>query len=143
MRAGQQVIVDNADESRVTISGRWKLVHKSNAYGPTALLNRPAGRYVAFSPDLPAPGTYEVHLHYLAGKRRASNVTVVVNQGNQRVTLHHDMRKNRRRENWGCNHFQSIGQFEMHAVANAGQVLLSAVNADGKVMADAVKWVCV
>lgn len=127
------LILDNADSSGVTITGTWTSSALAGAYNTTSLYAAAnSGAGARFTPDLPAPGRYEVHARWTASSNRASNApfTVAHADGSAPVA-----------QNQQLNHgvWVSLGVFNFNA-GTAGHVTLSSDGANGLVVADAVRF---
>ena len=131
------VIVDNADETGVQISGDWKASsHSSNRYGANYLHNDQVGSddlWVRFTPEIPSNTTYAVSLFWNGGETRASAVPVEIVYDGGVVTQSIDMTK-------VSSSWNKIGEWPF-ANGTSGSVKIMTKGKDGKtVIADAVKF---
>jgi RHS repeat-associated protein len=128
------VIVDNAN---ATITGAWVPSTGSPGYYGGNYLhdgNVDKGqKSVRFTPDLPAPGRYEVFARWPANPNRASNAPFEIVSSSGTTTVYQDQRTNN-------NQWVSLGIYAFGA-GTAGSVLLRTMGTDGYVIADAVQFV--
>jgi hypothetical protein len=133
-----EIIVDNTDTARVTVTGEWIGSSASGGYyGADYIHNNNVGqgtKSVRFTPDLPESGTYEVFARWTANANRATNVRydVVNASGTTTAPL-----MNQRNTN---GVWISLGSYSF-AAGTSGSVLLRTDGADGYVIADAIRFV--
>ncbi len=137
-----EILVDNDDAYGVTINGSWKrMPNFEGCYGPSLLINDApaADDYVRFTPDIKKEGTYNVYTYIAKAPGTSSHITLLIDGGKQEKSYDINMNdvtvKGQAEGEW-----VSIGKYHFSA-GNKGYVTISAKNADGKVLADAVLFV--
>lgn len=130
-------IVDNNSSSGVTVSGSWVAsTGAAGYYGSNYLHDNNAGqgqKSVRYSPNLPAAGTYEVYGRWAAHPNRATNVSFDIAHAGGVTTVTVNQQIN-------GNQWYSLGTFTFNA-GTSGNVLIRTTNANGYVVADAVRFV--
>ncbi len=113
-----------------TVNGMWGLFSFNYLVGTAKTPSQ-----ATYTLPIPEDGTYQISLLYPAGKDRASNVPVTIQDADGKIDLKWDMKK-------GSKHgFSSeIGTFSFKA-ADKNSVALSTRDADGIVIADGVAFV--
>lgn len=129
-------IVDNEESDQVELVGEWLSGNRMGGYYGLNYLhdnNTGGGKSVTYRPDLPEAGVYEVYLRWTSNENRATNarVEVVHTGGADATTVNQQI-------NGGS--WQSIGKYKF-AAGTAGTVTLSNKDANGYVIADAVRFV--
>lgn len=127
-------VVDNTQATR---TGTWMTSGNVSPFvGVDYLHSRTEGGVATarFTPNLPAPGTYEVRFAYSADPNRASNARVIINTTRGPVEKTVDQRSKPTDPP-----FTSLGRFDLASGAE-GWVEVTTAGADGFVAADAVQW---
>jgi len=135
--ATPSVIVDDADTSGVTITGSWTSSTSGNGfygvgYRHDANTGKTVGKSVLFTPTLSA-GSASVYLRWTAGTNRASNVPVSVTHAAGTSNFIVDQRAN-------GGKWVLLDTFNFNS-GTTGNVLVGNTDADGYVIADAVRFV--
>lgn len=127
------IVMDNPDAE---ISGPW---HLSNNIPPMVSINYLHDSVAKANPciaryriTLPEPGRYEVRISYSAHPNRASNAQVTINHTDGIKNIVVDQRNAPPNDKY----FLSMGEFNFQQTA---LIVISNVNADGHVIADAVQ----
>ncbi len=131
-------IVDNTDATSVVRTGNWVTsTGVSGYYGTNYLHDDNAGqgtKSVKFIPDLPEAGTYEVFMRWtVAGSGRASNTQVIVDWAGGVTTDSVNQQAN------GTSWY-SLGTYNF-VHGRVGSVTITNTDANGHVIADAVRFV--
>ena len=135
--AGNDIIVDNADASGVTVVGAWNTSSATAGYhGADYLHNQNNGagqKSVTFTPDLPSAGSFEIFLRWTSESNRASNVPVDIVHAGVTTTVTVNQRAN-------GSTWYSLGTYALSAgVVNSVTLRTDGVN--GFVIADAARFV--
>lgn len=128
------IVVDDSESVRV---GNWIEGRVVQGIHKGYLHDQSVGDGFAeaiFNAVLPYTGEYEVQIAYQTQPDSASNVPVSVRHEGGETTLVVSQRKRPEVE----GHFQSLGRFRF---GKSASVALSNRDADGRVIADAVRWV--
>ena len=154
-----EVLVDDADDGRVEISGRWATTAPVGKFGLTALEHAGASRLdagageddppdgvdrpsaeVRFRPPVAASGRYDVYLYWPRAEDLATNVPVRIAHGGGVERLIVNMREPDD-VHGGLQHgivsWVNLGSFDFEP-DEAPYISVSADGADGRVIADAV-----
>jgi endoglucanase len=130
-------IVDNADPTGVTIVGSWTSSTSASGYYRTNYIHdgntgSSGGKSVAFTPNLPESGNYDVYLNWTTGANRASNtpVDVIYSGGTNTYSLNQQV----------GGSWQLIGNFSFNSGTD-GSLKIRNDGANGYVIADAVEFV--
>lgn len=135
--SGTEVIVDNTENSKVTLTGSWALSsYFPGYYGTNYLSDGNTGKgtkSARFTPNLPSAGNYEVFTRWSAYTDRANNVPIDITgtSGTQRVTVN---------QRTNGNQWVSLGIYNFSA-GSGGNVLISNTGTSGFVIVDAVRFV--
>ena len=132
-----ETIVDDADTTRVTLTGSWNVNTSGQRYGLTQRLDGNSGKgqkSVVFSAPLPA-GRFEVFTRWTAGANRSTTTPVLVEHagGISTVVVNQSINGGR---------WMSLGTFNFNN-PEAVHVTISNANTTGIVVADAVRFVSV
>jgi lysophospholipase L1-like esterase len=135
-----EVIVDNADETGVEISGNWVESSSSlDRFGANYLHNDKKSAedlWVKFTPDIPSNATYDVSFYFNGNSGRGSAIPVEIVYDGGVVTNYIDQSFRRRSR-------VSAGSFPF-AKGTSGYVRLMTLGQSGKyVIADAVRFALV
>jgi hypothetical protein len=136
-----QVIVDNADGSGVTLTGSWTASSGNSPKNGTNYLhdgNTGKGtKAVTFTPNIPTASYYNVYVCWCAGSSYAPSVPVTVTANGKSLTTNINQTVT---VSGGWNY---IGNFYFAAGSNptTGNVVISNTGTSGFVIADAVKFV--
>lgn len=131
-----EIIVDDADGDRTEVTGYWTAARPAGcAISGRALTDAGTGvdGVVRFLPDLPAPGRYEVFLHWPRvsdDRPAATNAPIGIRHAGGTTILSIDMRAD------GCR-WVSLGTYTFELDRDAFVDVLND-EADGPVFADAV-----
>ena len=127
-------IVDNADPSRVQLTGAWTSSSSVAGYYGTNYLhdgNTAKGtKSVLFQPDVPACGSYRVYLRWAADANRSTNTPVDINGGDGL----HTVTVNQATNNGLWN---LVGTFPF-VTGHSGNIVIRTTGTTGYVIADAV-----
>ena len=130
----EEVIVDNDDVSGVQIEGIWRSSTFSPGFfdGDYLVGLVPGTSKVTFTPELSGEGRYEVFTRWTSDPNRATNapVTIVHRDGALTTAVN-------QREMGG--EWVSLGEFNLEN--NQSNVMVGTLNANGVVVADAVRFV--
>ncbi|MBT1699147.1 FAD-dependent oxidoreductase [Fulvivirgaceae bacterium PWU4] len=132
------ILVDNDDAQQVQVKGNWT-AEKRGGYGPSFLVSQAGDASVRFTPEVPKKGKYTAYIYFPKTQGSASSTTVTVHDGKQSkevVIKESDVRV----EGQTSGEWVSLGTYELPQ-GKKGFAEVSAKNADGKVIADAVIWV--
>ena len=130
-------IVDNKDVAQVVVTGDWMASAATPGfYGDDYLHDKNAGatggKSVRFTPNLPAPGPYEVSMRWVTGQSRAYNAPVDITHAAGTTTTN----VNQQAYN---GQWVPLGQFVFNA-GTAGSALLRNDGTNAYVIADAVRF---
>lgn len=132
-----EIIVDNADKKKVSLTGAWELV-KNEGYGPDCLAAPPGEeRTITFRPGIVKPGNYSVYLYVLPSRKQAaSRVEVEISTGKQskQLTITRDAVQV---QGQTSGEWHLLGNFELGKDEDV-RVVVSNRHADGEVIGDAV-----
>lgn len=129
-----EIVVDNTESGKVTIEGDWHASTATSGYqGSNYHASNSAGAKAIYSVTIPSDGTYDVLLNYTSADNRASNAKVIIAGGDVNQTQLVNMKT-------GGGTWASLGQ-HVFGANNEVTVTLSTDDADGYVVADAVKVV--
>lgn len=136
-----EVLLDNRDSLRVQRKGDWTL-EKRGGYGPDFFVHDGTGSdpaSVRFTADIPRAGAYSGYLYFPKSSNLSSRTLVIVNDG----TRNHGISINEsdiRVEGQTSGEWVPLGTYTLPE-GTTSFVQVSAKDADGKVVADAVVWV--
>lgn len=134
------VLVDNDDAAHVTKHGNWT-VEKKGGYGPSFFVSE-AGtnkETVRFTPDIPQQGTYQVYIYFPKVSGMSSQISVTLSDGIKQypqIIKSSDIIV----EGQTSGEWVSVGKYTL-TKGKSSYAEISAAQADGKVLADAVIWV--
>ena len=132
-----EIIVDNSDTAKVTITGSWLTSSATTGYQGTNYLhdnNSGQGtKSVTFTPNVPITGNYDVLLRWTSAPNRAPIVPVQINHANGSASTTVNQQS-------GGGVWQPIGTHAFTA-GTSGNIVISNTGATGHVIADAVKLV--
>ena len=132
-----EIIVDNTDTARVTVTGAWtSSTATAGYYGTDYLHDGNAGqgtKSVRFAPALSQAGQYQVYARWTAHANRATNARydIIHSTGTASVTMN-------QQANGGAWILLGTHQF---SAGTTGSVLVRNDSANGYVIADAVRFV--
>jgi hypothetical protein len=136
-----QVLVDDGDAERVSISGEWQREKPSGTYGLSVLRREGGGdASVRFTPRLPAPGRYTVYLYWPAAEGLASNAAVTIRHASGIEQRTVDLRRETEGVQHGIVSWVSLGEYPFDPAAETW-LEIGTRGADGVVLADAVLFV--
>ena len=137
-----EVLVDDGDQDRLRVTGRWTRTSPEGKFGRTALVHdgdRGSGGEVRFLPDIKKEGVYHVYLYWPRSETLSTRVPVVIRHAAGSDTILVNMREPDAIHG-GLQHgivsWVRLGEFRFRP----GQETYVAVRAggDGRVSADAV-----
>jgi hypothetical protein len=133
-----EVVVDNADSGSVAVAGSWVASSATAGYYGADYLHdnntgKGAAKYVQFTPDLPAGGSYQVFARWTSGTNRASNVPIDITHAGGTATVQADQRSN-------GGQWVLLGTYGFHP-GTAGTVRVGTAGTNGYVIADSVRLV--
>lgn len=134
-----EIIVDNANTAQVQIKGNWATKEKIG-YGPSVLAaDAPSAedRSVQYNPVITKEGNYQIYTYILPGyDKLASQTQITVFDGSKetKVTL---KKADIQMQGQTSGEWVLVGKYKLPAGSNT-HVTISAANADGAVVADAV-----
>ncbi len=135
-----EILVDNED-SNVSIKGNWQPV-KKGGYGPSFLATSESGQNggtVTFTPEIAAPGNYQVYVYFPKVAKPASEIKLLVKAGSETKNIS-VLEKDIVVEGQTSGEWYHVGKFNLPK-GNASSVNISAEGASGAVAADAVLFV--
>lgn len=132
-----EIVVDNSDTTKVTITGDWiSSTASPGFYGADYLHDNNAGqgtKSVRYTPVLPAAGTYDVYARWTINANRATNARYdIVHAAGTTTKLMSQQVNN--------GVWVSLGSYQF-AAGTSGSILLTNTAANGYVVADAVRFV--
>ncbi|GAA4452563.1 FAD-dependent oxidoreductase [Nibrella saemangeumensis] len=137
------VVVDNDDAGRVTLTGDWKKDSRGG-YGRSLVIDDTKGqttKTVRFTPSLPKAGQYDVYTYLPRRPDASSQTTLLIGNGKtaQPVVLKRDAVQvvGQTSGTW-----VKVGRFALPA-GQQSYVEITNQQADGAVVADAVQWIAV
>ncbi len=134
---GDEIIVDNADPTGVTITGSWTTSTFTPGYnGADYLHDGDTGKgtkSVRFTPTIPVAGNYDVFMIWTSGTNRATNVPVDIVSATGTTTVVVDQTVN-------GGQWVSLGAYDFDA-GTTGSVLVRTTGTNGHVIADAAGFV--
>ena len=138
-----EILLDDADEERVRISGAWRPGSPEGKYGLTALrLDSPSEGDVRFSPNIGTPGRYDVYLYWPRSSDLATSVPLTIGHADGVEHLQINMREPDE-VHGGLQHgivsWVRLGTYAF--TAGDSGFLSIAGGSDGAVFADAVLFV--
>lgn len=137
--AAIEIIVDNADTSKVTIDGTWfTSTSPTNRYGANYLHDGNTGKgsgAVTFTPTLTQSGDYEVYLRWTDAADRAPSVNVDINSAEGLATIPVNQKA---QGSGGLWHL--LGRYRFTAGAG-NNVKIRNAGSSGYVVADAVRFI--
>ena len=135
-----EILVDNED-SNVSIKGNWQPV-KKGGYGPSFLATSESDRNggnVTFTPQIAAPGSYQIYVYFPKVAKPASEIKLSVQAGSETKSIS-VLEKDIVVEGQTSGEWYHVGKFNLPK-GNASSVNISAEGASGAVAADAVLFV--
>lgn len=135
-----EILVDNED-SNVSIKGNWQPV-KKGGYGPSFLATSESDRNggtVTFTPQIVAPGSYQIYVYFPKVAKPASEIKLSVKAGGETKNIS-VLEKDIVVEGQTSGEWYHIGKFNLPK-GDASSVNISADGASGAVAADAVLFV--
>jgi len=136
-----EVLVDNAQEEQVRVTGSWTTVTTiPGRFGPSVLKSESKGGSVRFTAPIVAPGRYQAYLYWPRDEGLASNVPVEIRDaaGSHAITI--DMRTPTSTAQGGIAQWTLLGEYHFEP-GKAAWLEVRADGADGVVLADAVVFV--
>jgi uncharacterized repeat protein (TIGR01451 family) len=133
--AGEIIIIDNADATRVTINGAWDSKTSAQAWASGYLDDQntgKGGKSVTFTPNL-VGGTYRVYMWWPADAQNASNVVVEIHFDGGTTTPGANQQIN-------GGQWNDLGALNF-AAGTGGYVVITTTGTSGYVIADAVMFV--
>jgi hypothetical protein len=131
------IVMDNADDTGVTITGDWGSAIGSTPYYKSNYLNDnnsgKGSKSVSFNPALNQAGKYEIYAYSPSEKNRATNTRYIIKRAEGDTTVLVDQTKN-------GSIWISLGKFNL-LNDNNPKVIISNANTSGYVIADAVAFV--
>jgi len=131
------IIIDNDDADKILGEGEWMVIAwDGTSNGPSLLHDNNTNKglnKLAFVPDFPAAGEYDVYLYYPAADFTATNVPVDIMHSGGTTTVVVNQRAT-------GGQWQHLGKFTF-GKGNSGAVVIRTDNTDGMVFVDAVKFV--
>ncbi|MDQ2658541.1 MAG: FAD-dependent oxidoreductase [Bacteroidota bacterium] len=135
-----EILADNRDTLSVQRRGHWNNAARGG-YGPDFLVHEPNEEiaYVRFAPEIPKEGAYAGYIYFPKTEGMSKQTLVVINDGarNHGITI---KESEIRVEGQTSGEWVSLGTYRLPEGRNS-YVQVSAKDADGKVIADAVIWV--
>ncbi|MGG7662845.1 FAD-dependent oxidoreductase [Dyadobacter sp. BHUBP1] len=135
-----EILVDNED-SNVSVKGNWQPV-KKGGYGPSFLAtyeNDRNGGTVTFTPQITAPGSYQIYVYFPKVAKPASEIKLSVKSGGQVKNIS-VLEKDIVVEGQTSGEWYHVGKFDLPK-GDASSVNISSEGASGAVAADAVLFV--
>lgn len=135
-----EILVDNED-SNVSVKGNWQPV-KKGGYGPSFLATSESDRNggtVTFTPQIAAPGNYQIYVYFPKVAKPASEIKLSVKTGSETKNIS-VLEKDIVVEGQTSGEWYHVGKFDLPK-GNASSVNISAEGASGAVAADAVLFV--
>ncbi|MET7254522.1 FAD-dependent oxidoreductase [Dyadobacter fermentans] len=135
-----EILVDNEDNN-VSIKGNWQPV-KKGGYGPSFLATSESGQNggtVTFTPEIAAPGNYQIYVYFPKVAKPASEIKLSVQAGSETKNIS-VLEKDIIVEGQTSGEWYHLGKFNLPK-GNASSVNISAEGASGAVAADAVLFV--
>jgi hypothetical protein len=127
------------DDVRAKVVGQWTASKFTPGYVGDGYIHdgsaQDGQKSVTYLPDLPKSGEYEVRVSYTSGTNRATNVPVEVRHAEGETTV----RVNQQKAPPIDKRWQSLGRFKFEQ-GTAGAVVISNLETDGHVIADAVQF---
>lgn len=139
--ATPEILVDNEDTKRVTVTGNWETV-KKGGYGPSFLSSKEDdknSRAVTFTPDIPVSKAYQVYVYFPKVAKMAPEMKLSVKYGNEvkDITV---KEKDIVVEGQTSGEWYNAGKFNLPK-GSGSTVNISAAGETGVVVADAVLFV--
>lgn len=135
-----EILVDNEDNN-ISIKGNWQPV-KKGGYGPSFLATSESGQNggtVTFTPEIAAPGNYQIYVYFPKVAKPASEIKLSVQAGSETKNIS-VLEKDIIVEGQTSGEWYHLGRFNLPK-GNASSVNISAEGASGAVAADAVLFV--
>ncbi|MGX5852991.1 FAD-dependent oxidoreductase [Dyadobacter jiangsuensis] len=135
-----EILVDNEDNN-VSIKGNWQPV-KKGGYGPSFLATSESGQNggtVTFTPEIAAPGNYQIYVYFPKVAKPASEIKLSVQAGSETKNIS-VLEKDIIVEGQTSGEWYHLGKFNLPK-GNASSVNILAEGASGAVAADAVLFV--
>lgn len=133
------ILVDNDDEERVTVTGDWERVSRGG-YGPSFLYSKGSGENsVRFNPTIKDEGKYNVYVYFSRTEEATSQTSIILSDGFEEHEIsikEEDIRV----EGQTSGEWVHLGEYDF-APNTEAHATISNENADGAVVADAVLWV--
>ena len=136
-----EVLVDNAQEEQVRVTGSWTTVTTiPGRFGPSVLKSERKRGSVRFTAPIAAPGRYQAYLYWPRDEGLASNVPVEIRDAAGPHALTIDMRTPTSTAQGGIAQWTLLGEYHFEP-GKAAWLEVRADGADGVVLADAVVFV--
>lgn len=133
-----EILVDNEDSKHVSVKGSWEPV-KKGGYGPSFLATSESAGSVTFTPEVPAPGGYQIYVYFPKVAKPASEIKLSVKSGSEVKNIS-VLEKDIVVEGQTSGEWYHVGKFNLPK-GNASSVNISSEGASGAVAADAVLFV--
>ena len=136
-----EVLVDNAQEEQVRVTGSWTTVTTiPGRFGPSVLKSERKRGSVRFTAPIAAPGRYQAYLYWPRDEGLASNVPVEIRDAAGSHALTIDMRTPTSTAQGGIAQWTLLGEYHFEP-GKAAWLEVRADGADGVILADAVVFV--
>jgi len=134
-----EILVDDNDVKHTTITGSWQKETRGG-YGPTWLQTRPSAtkQSVKYSPGIKKPGNYRVYVYISHNENAATKTHYIINDGENSKDVFISSQINIEGQTSGK--WMLLGTYRFPA-GNKASVTLTANDADGVVIADALLFV--
>jgi hypothetical protein len=135
-----EVLVDDGDAGRVTLTGRWSAVDVSGRYGPTVQRSDDPSAAARFIPEIATAGSYDVYMYWPAAEGLAPSASVAIRHAHGTEALTIGQSRASESIQHGIVSWRRLGTFHFEPGREAW-VEVRSEGAGGTVLADAVLWV--
>jgi hypothetical protein len=134
-----EILVDDAAEGHVTVTGDWEAVRVGGGYGPSTLRSSGAQGAVRFTPTIQVAGRYQVYLYWPRTDALSQHVPVTIRHADGSARIELDMRTPTEAAQGGLAQWMRLGEFDFRP-GDAGWIEVGAAP-DGQALADAALFV--
>lgn len=140
VNATAEILVDNDDQSQVTVTGDWKKINRG-AYGPSAYVaEKGASGAIRFTPNVVNAGTYRIYSYVPKQADMTQHTSIKVSADGKSVKPVDFAASAVKVEGQTSGEWVDLGTVKL-AKGKKGYVEITTEGADGTVLADAVLFI--